>query len=265
MTDISITEAPPRLLISATCGLLPSLLPSFSVIAATAALCAVEGDLLDPGLAVDAESELGHAGRNAVFLGRPGYRAGIQRHADTASAGNHLARRGGNGLQVGADLGERAGNLVHEQGAGHAARLRQVGQRRYRRRPRPWRRSRPKALARSAARPEVKPIAGVILDDQQAAGSSGDGQNTGQHRVDAEGDAKTSPQTAAVSMPGPTKPACAGSWPEPPPETSATLELVPVVANDHANMRIAIEARQLAARASDDAVDGFGDEVFSCC
>lgn len=32
-----------------------------------------------------------------------------------------------------------------------------------------------------------------------------------------EGDAKISPQTAAVSMPAPTYPACAGSWPLPPP------------------------------------------------
>ena len=40
-----------------------------------------------------------------------------------------------------------------------------------------------------------------------------------------EGDAKTSPQTAALSMPSPTNPACAGSWPEPPPEMSATLFL----------------------------------------
>ena len=28
--------------------------------------------------------------------------------------------------------------------------------------------------------------------------------------------AKTSPHTAAVSIPLPTKPACAGSWPDPP-------------------------------------------------
>ncbi len=38
----------------------------------------------------------------------------------------------------------------------------------------------------------------------------------------ADGDAKTSPQTAAVSNPAPTKPACAGSWPLPPPEMTET-------------------------------------------
>src|SRR5829696_28560 len=33
----------------------------------------------------------------------------------------------------------------------------------------------------------------------------------------------TAPAQAASSMPGPTKPPWGGSWPEPPPETSATL------------------------------------------
>ena len=32
------------------------------------------------------------------------------------------------------------------------------------------------------------------------------------------------PQTQAVRRPGPTKPAKPGSWPEPPPEMTATLE-----------------------------------------
>ena len=37
------------------------------------------------------------------------------------------------------------------------------------------------------------------------------------------GEVKTSPGQAASSMPRPTKPACSGSCPEPPPEISATL------------------------------------------
>ena len=37
-----------------------------------------------------------------------------------------------------------------------------------------------------------------------------------------EGEAKTPPHTAAVSMPGVTYPACAGSWPEPPPQMMDT-------------------------------------------
>ena len=39
------------------------------------------------------------------------------------------------------------------------------------------------------------------------------------------GEVKTSPGQAASSMPRPTKPVCRGSWPEPPPEMSATLPL----------------------------------------
>src|SRR4051794_5182493 len=37
------------------------------------------------------------------------------------------------------------------------------------------------------------------------------------------GDVKTLPAAAASSMPSPTKPPWSGSWPEPPPDTRATL------------------------------------------
>src|SRR5579872_4413946 len=37
------------------------------------------------------------------------------------------------------------------------------------------------------------------------------------------GEVNTSPGHAASSIPSPTKPPCSGSWPEPPPEMSATL------------------------------------------
>src|SRR5215211_2759895 len=37
------------------------------------------------------------------------------------------------------------------------------------------------------------------------------------------GEVNTSPGQAASSIPSPTKPPCSGSWPEPPPDTSATL------------------------------------------
>jgi len=40
-----------------------------------------------------------------------------------------------------------------------------------------------------------------------------------------EGDANTPPHTAALSIPAPTKPACAGSWPLPPPQMTATCDL----------------------------------------
>src|SRR3954451_10946018 len=44
------------------------------------------------------------------------------------------------------------------------------------------------------------------------------------------GEVKTSPQHAASSMPRPTKPACSGSWPDPPPEMRPTLPGVGPVA-----------------------------------
>ena len=37
-----------------------------------------------------------------------------------------------------------------------------------------------------------------------------------------DGEAKTPPSTAPVSMPSPMKPACAGSWPLPPPLIKTT-------------------------------------------
>ena len=50
---------------------------------------------------------------------------------------------------------------------------------------------------------EVQPVAGVVLDDQQAARRAGDGADGGQDGVGA-GEVKTSPATAAESMPRPT-------------------------------------------------------------
>ena len=43
------------------------------------------------------------------------------------------------------------------------------------------------------------------------------------YTASAEGEAKTSPQTAAVSIPRPTYPHWPGSCPDPPPETRETL------------------------------------------
>ena len=71
---------------------------------------------------------------------------------------------------------------------------------------------------------EVKPIAGVVFDDQQAARLAGHCLNGGEHRVDARRGERIH-QTTAVSMPLAIKPTCAGSWPAPPPEITATLFL----------------------------------------
>ena len=60
---------------------------------------------------------------------------------------------------------------------------------------------------------KVQPVTCVVLDDKKTTGSPRDGENAGQHRV-TDGDANTSPQTAAVNMPWPTKPAWLGSCPD---------------------------------------------------
>ena len=91
-------------------------------------------DLLDAGLAVDAEAELGLALRDAVLLGRARHGAGVERHADRAGAGDDALGGGGDGGEVGAVLGQRAGDLVDEEGAGDAAGLRRCRGGRCRRR-----------------------------------------------------------------------------------------------------------------------------------
>ena len=98
-------------------------------------------------------------------LGEPGHGAGVERHADGAGAGDDALGGGGDGVEVGAVLGQRAGDLVDEERAGDAAGLRQVGQRDvvvdddHR------------DLEAEGARPlggeaEVQPVAGVVLDDR---------------------------------------------------------------------------------------------------
>ena len=77
-----------------------------------------------------------------------------------------------------------------------------------------------------------------------------------------EGEAKTSPQTAAVSMPRPTKPACAGSWPGAAAGDQRDLRAVPVGAHHDADVRVAVEPREPAAGGRDEAVDRLGDDVF---
>ena len=70
---------------------------------------------------------------------------------------------------------------------------------------------------------EVEPVAGVVLDDEEASGRAGDVADGREHRGD--GGTRTRRRTRRVEHPSPTDPACAGSWPDPPPETSATLFL----------------------------------------
>ena len=106
-----------------------------------------------------------------------------KRHADGDHAVDHLFGGFRHRLKIGALFGQRAGDLVHEERARHAARLRQVRQRHIvvdndhadiqPEGPRPLRR-----------KPEVQPVAGVVLDDQQAARGAGHRQYPGKHGID---------------------------------------------------------------------------------
>src|SRR3954465_187580 len=59
------------------------------------------------------------------------------------------------------------------------------------------------------------------------------------------GEVNTAPGHAASSMPRPTKPPCSGSWPEPPPETSATFprRAPPPPAGDERDLSLPRRAR----------------------
>ena len=127
---------------------------SFSATMATAPRASRVVDLLDAGLAVDAEAELGLALGDAVLLGRARHGAGVERHADRAGAGDDALGGGGDGGEVGAVLGQRAGDLVDEEGAGDAARPAAVSGSATSSSTMTTRTLRPKARARSAARPK---------------------------------------------------------------------------------------------------------------
>ena len=142
-------------------------------------------------------------------------------------------------------LGQGAGDLVDEERAGDAAGLRQVGQRDvvvdddHR------------DLEAEGAGPlggeaEVQPVAGVVLDDQQAPGRAGDGEDAGEHRVDrGRGEdvaADRGGQHAAADEAGMRRlvaGAAAGD--------QRHLGAVPVGADHDADVRIAVEPREPAA------------------
>ena len=136
-------------------------------------------------LAVDAETELDLVRpqpRGVVVAAAIGIDV-RQREADRGGVGGDRARGHG-------DLGERApllrhqpGDPVHEQRAGQPAWMRLPGQRDVvtdddglhgqAETARPLRRQ-----------PEIEPVAGVVLDHQQAAGGTGDRQDRRQHGID---------------------------------------------------------------------------------
>ena len=76
-----------------------------------------------------------------------------------------------------------------------------------------------RVIAREA---EVDDVAGVVLDDVHDAAAAARPRRWRRAICTIDGLAKIPPGTAASSIPRPTKPVCSGSWPEPPPEITAT-------------------------------------------
>ena len=108
---------------------------------------------------------------------------------------------------------------------------------------------------------EVQPVAGVVLDDEQAPGRAGDGEDAGEDGVDrGAGEdvaADRGGQHALADEAGVRRlvaGAAAGD--------QRDLRLVPVGADDDADVRIAVEAREPAAGGGEEAVDRLGDDVF---
>ena len=109
---------------------------------------------------------------------------------------------------------------------------------------------------------EVQPVAGVVLDDQQAAGGTGDGEDAGEDGVDRRAGedvaADRRRQHALADEAGVGRlvaGAAAGD--------QRDLRLVPVGADDDADVRVAVEPREPAAGGGDEAVDRLGDDVFA--
>ena len=217
-------------------------------------------NLLDPRLAVNAKPEFRLAMGNPVFLGRTRHSAGVQRHADRDRTADGFLRCLGNRLQIRALIGERSGDLVHEQRTGDTARLRQVRQGNV------VIDNHHVDLQSEGAGPlgrktKVQPVAGVVLDDQQAAGLAGDGQNARQHGIhggrckhlaaDGRREHALADETCMAWL---MTRAAAGD--------KRHLGFVPVGAHHHLDMRIAVETGEPSAGRAQHAVNRFGDERF---
>ena len=187
--------------------------------------------------------------RDAVLLRRARHGAGVERHADRAGAGDDPLGGGGDGGEVGAGLGQRAGDLVDEERAGDAAGLRRVGQ------------GdvvvdddhadvEAEGAGALGGEAEVQPVAGVVLDDEEAPGRAGDGEDAGEDGVDrGRGEdvaADRRGQHARADEAGVRRlvaGAAAGDERDRRP--------VPVGAHHDADVRVAVEAREPAAGGRD--------------
>ena len=145
-----------------------------------------ERNLLDAGLAVDAEAELGLVVAHARLGALAGDGAGGERDAERADVGGGGAGGGGDLGEGGALLGEVAGDLVDEEGAGDAAGLDEVGERDV---VGDDDHLDGEALGAGAlgGEAEVEAVAGVVLDDEQAPGGAGGGADAGEDGGDRGG------------------------------------------------------------------------------
>ncbi|GMB80062.1 hypothetical protein NN6n1_08440 [Shinella zoogloeoides] len=218
-------------------------------------------DLLHARLAMDAEAELRLGLGNARLARRARHPAGAERQADGARRRRDPPCRRRNAFEIGPAFSQCPGDLVDEERAGDAARLRQVRQGDVvvdddhgdvePLRPRPL-----------GGEAEVQAVAGIVFDDQQAAGRSRHGKDAGQHRIDARrgkdiaadrGRQHAAPDEARMGRL--VARAATGD--------DRHLRPVPIAAQHHADMRIAVEAGKRAAGKRECPVDGLGDDVFA--
>lgn len=181
-----------------------------------------ERDTLDAGFAMDAKAELGLVFAHAGLEGLAGDRAGRERDAERADIARGGPGGGGDGREIGARLAEMPGDLVHEERARDPARLRQVGQRDI------VGDDRHLDLEALGAGPlgreaEIQPVAGIVLDDEQAAGRAGGGADAGEHRLDA-GRGEDLARDRGGQHAGPDEAGMARLMAGAPPDTTATFE-----------------------------------------
>ena len=215
-------------------------------------------DALDARLAVDAEAEFGLGVGDALVVRLPRDGAGAEREAERADVGGGGAGGGGDRGERRAGVGEVTGDLVDEERAGDAARLDEVRQGDV---VGDDDRLDGEALGAGAlgGEAEVEPVAGVVLDDEQAAGRAGGGADAGEDGGDRRrgedlagdrGGEHAGADEAGVR--GLVAGAAAGD--------DGDLGRVAVGAEHDLDLGGAVEADELAAGGGDQAVERLGDD-----
>ena len=132
---------------------------------------------------MDAEAEFGLAGGNTVLAAESGKGAGGQGNAERDQVVGGLPGHGRDRLQVRSLLGIVAGDLFHEHHAGDAARLGTIrqGDVVLHDHDLDFPAERAGAFHREA---EVQPVAGIVLEDDEAAALAGHRHDRCEHGVD---------------------------------------------------------------------------------